>query len=199
MDRITVCVNAGHPVAAAQYRRLLSTRRDIRVVSGEKKALVGVFDGDPPAIEAALSSAREGSPQLRPLILALCGNDAECVRWMRTGAWGLVTYDRYEEEMPRAIHELAEGRLWFPAPVVLQWVHEQAALRRSTLHLALTPREHEVIGFLKDGRLSNKEIASSLRITERTVKFHVGNILSKMRVGSRRELTAHPGAGSQPA
>jgi DNA-binding NarL/FixJ family response regulator len=199
VDRITVFLNAGHPVAAAQYRRMLSKRREIRIVSREKRALIGIFDGDPPSIEIALSSALQRSPHLRPLVLARCGDDAECVRWMRTGAWGLITYDRYEEQMPRAIHELAEGRLWFPGPVVLRWVYERAAQRRSPLHLALTPREHEVIGFLRDGRLSNKEIASSLRITERTVKFHVGNILSKMHVGSRRELTSHPGAGSQPA
>lgn len=199
MDRIIVCLDAGHPVAAAQYRRLLSARREIRVVSQEKKALIGIFDGDPAAIEGALTSALRRSPHLRPLVLALRGDDAECMRWMKARAWGLVTYDRYEEEMPRAIHELAEGRLWFPGPLVLQWVREHAELRHSTLHLALTPREHEVVGFLRDGRLSNKEIASSLRITERTVKFHVGNILTKMRVGSRRELSSHFSAGPPSA
>jgi DNA-binding NarL/FixJ family response regulator len=195
---ITVCLYAAHPVAAAQYRRLLSERKEIRVVSRGKKALIGIFDGDPLAIEGALTSALQRSPHLRPLVLTLEGDDAECMRWMSAGAWGLVTYDHYEEEMPRAIHELAEGRLWFPGSVVLHWVHGHAELRHSTLHLALTPREREVIGLLRDGRLSNKEIASSLRITERTVKFHVGNILTKMRVESRRELS-YPSAAGAPS
>ena len=39
-------------------------------------------------------------------------------------------------------------------------------------------------------RLSNKEIGSILHISERTVKFHVGNILTKLQVTSRRELSA---------
>jgi two-component system, NarL family, response regulator len=199
VDRITICLDAAHPVAAAQYRRLLSTGGEIRVVSRGRKALIAIFDGDPPAIEGALTSALRRSPHLRPLVLALRGDDTECKRWMRAGAWGLVTYDRYQREMPRAIHELAEGRLWFPGPVVLQWLHEDADRRQSTLHLALTPREREVIGFLRDGSLSNKEIASSLRITERTVKFHVGNILTKMQVGSRRELSAHSAAAAPSA
>lgn len=199
VDRITVCLDDAHPVAAAQYRRLLTARREVRVVPRGKRALIGIFDGTPPAIERALTSALQRSPHLRPLVLVPGGDDAECMRWMSAGAWGLVTYDRYEAEMARAIHELAEGRLWFPGSVVLHWVHEHAEPRPSTLHLALTPREREVIGFLRDGSLSNKEIASSLRITERTVKFHVGNILTKMRVASRRELSSPPAAGSPSA
>jgi DNA-binding CsgD family transcriptional regulator len=58
-----------------------------------------------------------------------------------------------------------------------------------TPHLPLTPRELEVMGFLREGHVSNKEIAVCLRISERTVKFHVGNILSKLRLASRQELT----------
>jgi DNA-binding NarL/FixJ family response regulator len=200
LNHITVRVVAGHPIAGAQYKRLLSGCRDIRLVSDHEKALIGVFDGEIPSMDAALLSALQRFPQLRPLVLAPCGNDAECGRWIRTGAWGLVTYDRYEEDLPRAIHAIAEGRLWFPGPLVLHWVHERGeALGPSPLHFPLTPRENEIVGFLRDGRLSNKEIASSLRITERTVKFHVGNILSKMHVESRRELTRHVGAGSPSA
>ena len=51
----------------------------------------------------------------------------------------------------------------------------------------LTERENEVLAFLLAGK-SNKEIAAALVIGESTVKFHVGNILSKYDVGSRAEL-----------
>ena len=61
--------------------------------------------------------------------------------------------------------------------------------RGSALRLALTPREREVMEFLLR-RLSNKEIAEILGISERTVKFHVGNILNKLHVNSRQELSA---------
>ena len=51
----------------------------------------------------------------------------------------------------------------------------------------LTEREQEVLGLLLR-RLSNKEIATILRISVRTAKFHVGNILHKLNVTDREKL-----------
>jgi DNA-binding CsgD family transcriptional regulator len=56
-----------------------------------------------------------------------------------------------------------------------------------SLPVGLTSREKDVLGLLLR-RLSNKEIASILGITDRTVKFHVGNLLNKLQVRSRHEL-----------
>src|SRR5438876_3433537 len=53
----------------------------------------------------------------------------------------------------------------------------------------LTPREWEVLELLRSGA-SNAQIAERLSITERTVKFHVSEILSKLGVGSREEAAA---------
>ncbi|MGI8996529.1 MAG: response regulator transcription factor [Pyrinomonadaceae bacterium] len=51
---------------------------------------------------------------------------------------------------------------------------------------SLTPREVEVLGMLAEG-LGNKEIASRLRISDHTVKFHVSSIFAKLNVSSRTE------------
>ena len=51
----------------------------------------------------------------------------------------------------------------------------------------LTRREMEVLNGIRR-RLSNKEIANGLNISVRTVKHHVGNLLSKHRVDSREKL-----------
>ena len=50
----------------------------------------------------------------------------------------------------------------------------------------MTEREVEVLRLVAEG-LSNKEIAQTLSVAVRTVEFHVGNILSKLRVASRVE------------
>ena len=52
---------------------------------------------------------------------------------------------------------------------------------------ALTPREYEVLNQVVSGRL-NKEIASELGITERTVKAHRGRVMEKMKANSVAEL-----------
>ena len=51
----------------------------------------------------------------------------------------------------------------------------------------LTARERQVLQLLMRG-LANKEISSLLEISERTVKFHVSNALSKLQLEDRREL-----------
>jgi DNA-binding NarL/FixJ family response regulator len=58
----------------------------------------------------------------------------------------------------------------------------------------LTPREQQVFSGILRAQ-SNKEIADSLNLSERTVKFHVSSLLVKYRVGSRNELqVAHANA-----
>jgi two-component system, NarL family, response regulator YdfI len=52
-----------------------------------------------------------------------------------------------------------------------------------------SPREREVLNLLAAG-LGNKEIASQLKISDHTVKFHVTSIFNKLRVSSRAEAVA---------
>jgi DNA-binding NarL/FixJ family response regulator len=54
---------------------------------------------------------------------------------------------------------------------------------------ALTPRELQVLRMLADG-LGNKEIAGQLNISDHTVKFHVAQILAKLRASSRTEAVS---------
>src|SRR5438034_8979643 len=53
----------------------------------------------------------------------------------------------------------------------------------------LTPREWQVLALLREG-LSNAAIGERLRVTERTARFHVSEILSKLGVASREEAAA---------
>ena len=61
---------------------------------------------------------------------------------------------------------------------------------QSGLSASITGREREVLGTLLDN-LSNKQIAERLHISERTVKFHVSNLLAKFRLPRRQDLILH--------
>ncbi len=54
---------------------------------------------------------------------------------------------------------------------------------------ALTPREHEVFDLIVKEGLDNQEISDALRISVRSAKFHVGNVLRKMGTADRLKLT----------
>jgi len=180
-------VFASHPIITAQYTRVLSAERDVRFAPKQKRVDVGVFDGQLPCLEATLTMARLGCPSMRSLLLSHPVAEDECLRWMFRGVRGMVSYERYEKELSKAVRMLAQGQLYFPPQVVNRWNRIDSRVRAATQCLPLTRRELEVAGLLSR-RLSNKQIATILGLTARTVKFHVGNILTKAGLRSRYEL-----------
>jgi DNA-binding NarL/FixJ family response regulator len=60
---------------------------------------------------------------------------------------------------------------------------------RAPRHLRITEREREILRLLADG-LSNKAIGMRLGIAERTVKFHVGEILGRLGASNRAQAVA---------
>lgn len=187
MEPIRICLFASHPFAAAAFARLLARQHGFCLVPDGEPFQVGVFDGELPRLDAALTLARFKFPSMRALLLSSDCDEGECLRWLFRGIWGLVPYERYLEDLPAAVRQLARGQLWFSGDVLTHWMRIDSKQRASAFGVPLTPREREVMDFVVR-RLSNKEIANVLRISERTVKFHVGNIFGKLRVHSREEL-----------
>lgn len=112
------------------------------------------------------------------------------LRLFHWGIDGFVELHRtWQSELPLAIHSVLYGQLWVPPEVLLAFVRHAKALLETQLRPghSLTAREAEVLQLLMR-RLANKEISSSLNISERTVKYHVSNILSKLQLEDRRGL-----------
>ena len=94
---------------------------------------------------------------------------------------GVLHFDAKPEEIGAALVAAAEG-LW----VVQAEGFGRRPVVPAQMEEALTQREREVLRMLSEG-LSNKLIAHGLQISEHTVKFHVAQVMGKLRAGSRTD------------
>lgn len=128
------------------------------------------------------------------------GQTEEMLRLLYTGVDGIVTVaGAWQEEIPRAVQAILEGNLWVPPQVMAEYARQAKLLLDKQLRpdLPLTGREHQILE-LMIRRLSNKEIAEVVGISERTAKFHVSNIFRKLSVRSRQGLLAVMNVVPQP-
>jgi two-component system response regulator DevR len=130
-------------------------------------------------------------PDARLLVVAERFDDADAFPLLRLGAKGLVRYVELPRYFVAAVREVAAGGFWVPRVLLSRFVDSTlSALRRPKLvsaHSHMSRREQEVHQFLMEN-LSNKEIANRLHMSERTVKFHVSNLLGKHGVKRRSDL-----------
>lgn len=145
-----------------------------------------------PSLEALLAGILERFPTARVVVVAEDFTEAHCFALLRLGVKGLISYAQAPQQLPRALPLVAAGGYWVPRPMLSRFV--DSVLRSSpgrqlkvTGTSQLSRREQEALDALLEN-LSNKEIASKLHISERTVKFHVSNLLAKFGVRRRADL-----------
>jgi DNA-binding NarL/FixJ family response regulator len=117
-------------------------------------------------------------------------SDSHIYRLLCLGVEGVVRADEsIETELPKALAAMFDDQVWIPQQLLTRYTRETKTLRwiREAPTIGLTAREGQVLEILLRG-FSNKEIASVVRTSERTVKYHVSNIFRKLGVGKRTEL-----------
>jgi two-component system, NarL family, response regulator len=115
----------------------------------------------------------------RIIVLTTYDGDEDIYRGLLAGAKGYLLKDAEPDELLEAILSVHRGQQYIPPTV-----GARLAERMSSPNLS--DRELEVLCLMAQGNI-NKEIAHVLNITERTVKFHVNNILSKLGVHDRTQ------------
>ncbi len=193
-----------HPVAQQKFLRLLgrsdfdvavapefqlpeSDAKDSATISAE----VAVIDGSDP--EATLKFVRLLHFERHSLhMLVLLPKLEDCLTHplLRLGVKGVLAYEQIRE-LARAVSHLATGAYWVPRDLLSRFVEsilpELQGAKSLETDVEISRREREVLDLLLEN-LSNKEIASKLFVAERTVKFHVSNLLSKFHVQRRADL-----------
>jgi len=193
---IRVLLVDDHPALRLGLRVLLERAPDVELVGeaengAEALALVEasrpdvvVLDCELPEMEGVEVAQEIWRRNLPVRVLALSSYDDE--RYVRgmldAGAAGYLLKDEAPGVIVAAARAAAQGEGYF-SPAVAAKV---AAWSRGERPGGLTEREAEVLALVAEG-LPNKQIAYRLQVAERTVQFHVSNILQKLGVASRVE------------
>jgi len=141
-------------------------------------------------IEALVSRILSAWPQSRFVAVAERMFAPAVLPLLRLGFKGLLTFADAPRQLAPAIAAVARGGVWVPRTILsafLDGVVGQGSARTIPGSPTVSRREQEVLGGVLEN-LSNKEIASRLSISERTVKFHVSNLLNKFAVQRRADL-----------
>lgn len=143
-------------------------------------------------------------PEVEVIILSMYDEDEYVVEAVKAGATGYLLKDSSQDDLARAIRIVHSGGSLIQPGLARKVLKEFAHLAREntssgtmaipggrqTLLRELSDREVEVLQYVADGK-SNKEIADTLMISEKTVKAHLRSIFRKLEVGDRAQAVAH--------
>ncbi len=204
MKPIRVVLADDHAVVREGTRQLLEKEADISVIGEASDGaatirLVEAFLPDVVVMDVrmpgmggieATKQIKERFPQVEVLVMTAFEDDEFVFTLLEAGASGYLLKTAQVKDLIKAIHEVAEGQSALD-PVIARKVLRQFSggstrQKQQEAYESLTEREQEVLELLAEGK-TNKEIAESLIISDRTVQTHLSNIFSKMGVGSRTE------------
>ena len=167
---------------AADGEEALRLARQLRPDVVLMDLLMPVMDGI-----SATAAIRRELPDTEVLALTSVLEDASVVGAVRAGAIGYLLKDTQADELCKAIKSAAAGQVQLTPKAAARLMQAVSAPESP---VDLTERETEVLRLMAHGQ-SNKQIAHSLHISEKTVKTHVSNILSKLGVQSRTQATLY--------
>lgn len=201
-DLITVLLVDDHRVVRQGVRAFLDAQPDIEVVAeaaSGKEALEAVREQVPdvalmdlimPEMDGVEATRRlkEVSPRTQVIVLTSYHQDEHIFPAIRAGALSYLLKDIEPAALAEAVRQAAAGEATLHPRVAARVVQEIHGSREETVNpfTELTDREMEVLRLIADG-MSNSDIAEALVISERTVKSHVSNILSKLHLADRTQ------------
>jgi DNA-binding NarL/FixJ family response regulator len=196
-----------HALVRAGVRRILDAEPDLTVVAeaadgAEAVALarttapdLSVLDISMPRM-TGLQAAREitrHAPSVHTLMLSMHDNEQYFFSALKAGACGYVLKSAADEDLVAACRAAMRGESFLYAGVAGTLVRDFLdRMRRGegVPRAVITAREEEVVKLIAEGH-SSKEIAATLVISHKTVERHRANILAKLGMRDRTELTRY--------
>lgn len=196
---VSVCET--QPITVKGLRQVLSETEDFELLSNHNSPAEWMMSGvaertDVLIIDKGLGahlvlealnrlpSARKGQAVQRPgvIIWGMSITEAEALRFLQSGARGIVRKSADLDSLLACLRAVAAGRSWMQDSVFREAVPQDSPLRSD-----LTPREQQVMELVEQG-YKNREIAQELGIRPGTVKIHLKHIFEKTGVHGRHGL-----------
>ena len=202
MEQITVLIVDDHAIVRHGLHTFFATQPDLLVVqeadSGEMAVRLAaelvpdvvLMDLMMPGIGGieAIRQIKQASPQSQIIALTSYHDDEFIFPALHAGALSYVLKDVHPDELVEAVRKAARGESTLHPQVASRVIQERQVAKPSLPpRLAyLSERELEVLRLIADG-MTNAAIATKLTISEKTVKKHVSNILSKLHLLDRTQ------------
>lgn len=204
VDAIRVLICDDHAPFREGLHALLATSSEVEVVgeapdgrAAVEQALalqpdVVLMDLTMPGMGGVEATGRvlARCPHIAVLVLTMAEDDESVFAALRAGARGYLLKGARKAEILRAIRAVTDGEAILGAPVAARLAAFIAATPRpAQVFPQLSGRESEILVLLTE-QLTNPEIAARLGLSEKTVRNHVSNILTKLRVATRSDAIA---------
>jgi DNA-binding NarL/FixJ family response regulator len=140
-----------------------------------------------------ITRARSGHPTPKLLMLSMHDNEQYLFEALRAGASGYVLKSVADEDLVTACRAALQGEAFLYPSAMNALMRDYLARRRRGDRVPdslLTEREDQVLKLIAEG-LSSKEIARTLTIALKTVENHRANILAKLGMRDRTQLTRY--------
>jgi DNA-binding NarL/FixJ family response regulator len=196
-----------HAVVRRGIRLVLDAEPDLEVVGEagdgaqaveaamEENVDLAVFDITMPRLTGlqAAERATKQRPDLRVLILSMHDNEQYFFEALRAGASGYVLKSAADRDLVEACRATMRGEPFVYPGAVRALVHDYLARANNGEALPddpLSGRELEVVKLIAEG-YTGRQIAETLVLSEKTVERHRSNILDKLGLSDRVELTRY--------
>ena len=200
---IRVLIADDHGIVRSGLRMLLDRQPDIEVVGEAEDGLgalsmaqderpdVAVLDVSMPRMTGlqAAAEVRSHCPDTRVLLLSMHDDERYFFEGLEAGAAGYVLKRAADTDLINAVRTVADGRTFLSGSAQQTLMSEWLDGGREPED-PLTPRELEVVKLIAEA-YTNRQIADTLGVAEKTVESHRANVLSKLDMRDRVELVRY--------
>jgi len=201
---LSILIADDHGIVRSGVRMLIERQLDMKVVAEAADGVealegalaarpgVAVLDVSMPRM-TGLQAAREikaQAPEVQVVLLSMHEDERYLFDAFRAGASGYVLKAAADTDLIEAVRAASEGRPFLPPVTQRAMVKEWLENGADAPEEPLTPRELEVVKLIAEA-YTNREIAETLKLSEKTIESHRGSVLAKLGMRDRVQLVRY--------